>query len=128
MNRSAKWGLIVAVTLILLFALSWLIDQCPAGDDNAVRFGILTILPPLVAIALAFITKETILSLFLGVFVGEYMVCADGLKPGYLFHGRSMECGYCSPMSAYWRCNPIGNKDGWCKGIGGCIIQICEYS
>jgi len=80
MNRSAKWGLIVAVTLILLFALSWLIDQCPAGDDNAVRFGILTILPPLVAIALAFITKETILSLFLGVFVGEYMVCADGLN------------------------------------------------
>lgn len=80
MNRSAKWGLIVAVTLILLFALSWLIDQCPAVDDNAVRFGILTILPPLVAIALAFITKETILSLFLGVFVGEYMVCADGLN------------------------------------------------
>ena len=80
MNRSAKWGLIVAVTLILLFALSWLIDQCPAGDDNAVRFGILTILPPLVAIALAFITKETILSLFLGVFVGEYMVCANGLN------------------------------------------------
>ena len=80
MNRSAKWGLIVAVTLILLFALSWLIDQCPAGDDNAVRFGILTILPPLVAIALAFITKETILSLFLGVFVGEYMVCADGAR------------------------------------------------
>ena len=80
MNRSAKWGLVIAVTLILLFALSWIINQCPAGEDNAVRFGILTILPPLVAIALAFITKETILSLFLGVFVGEYMVCANGLN------------------------------------------------
>ncbi len=77
MNRSVKAGLIVAISLIALFVLSLLVLQSPDTGDNAVRFGILTILPPLVAIILAFVTKETILSLFLGVFVGEFMICIN---------------------------------------------------
>ena len=80
MNRNLKIGLIVAISIIALFVLSLLITNAPAGKDNAVRFGILTLLPPLVAIALAFITKETILSLFLGVFVGEFMVSVNDLN------------------------------------------------
>ena len=80
MNRNLKIGLIVAIFVIALFVLSLLITNAPAGDDNAVRFGILTLLPPLVAIALAFITKETILSLFIGVFVGEFMVSVNDLN------------------------------------------------
>ncbi len=69
MNNNMKIGIVTAVSVICLFVLSLIITQAPAGDDNAVRFGVLTLLPPLVAIALAFITKETILSLFVGVFV-----------------------------------------------------------
>lgn len=80
MNRSVKAGLIVAISLIALFVLSMLVLQGPASDDNAVRFGVLTILPPLVAIVLAFVTKETILSLFLGVFVGEFMICINNVN------------------------------------------------
>lgn len=80
MNRNLKIGLIVAISVIALFVLSLLITNAPAGEDNAVRFGILTLLPPLVAIALAFITKETILSLFIGVFVGEFMVSVNDLN------------------------------------------------
>ena len=37
-------------------------------------------MPPLVAIILAFITKETVLSLFIGVFVGEFMLCCNDLN------------------------------------------------
>ncbi|MDO5850269.1 MAG: Na+/H+ antiporter NhaC family protein [Methanobacteriaceae archaeon] len=80
MNRSVRAGLIVAISLIALFVLSMLVLQGPASDDNAVRFGVLTILPPLVAIILAFVTKETILSLFLGVFVGEFMICINNVN------------------------------------------------
>ena len=80
MERKMKIGIIVAVSLIALFALSLWISSLPANEDNAVRFGILTLLPPLVAIGLAFITKETILSLFLGVFVGEFMLCVNDLN------------------------------------------------
>ena len=73
-------GLIVAISIIALFILSLWISSTPADADNSVRFGILTLLPPLVAIALAFITKETVLSLFIGVFVGEFMLCANDLN------------------------------------------------
>ncbi len=60
-NNNMKLGLIAAVSIIALFILSLWISQTPANDDNSIRFGILTLLPPLVAIGLAFITKETIL-------------------------------------------------------------------
>ncbi|MBP3791633.1 MAG: Na+/H+ antiporter NhaC family protein [Methanobrevibacter sp.] len=80
MNEKMRLGLIAAVSIILLFVLSLWISTTPADADNSVRFGILTLLPPLVAIALAFITKETILSLFIGVFVGEFMLCANDLN------------------------------------------------
>ena len=75
-----KLGLIAAVSVIFLFVLSLWITSTPAGADNSVRFGILTLLPPLIAIALAFITKETVLSLFIGVFVGEFMLSVNDLN------------------------------------------------
>ena len=75
-----KLGLIAAVSVIFLFVLSLWITSTPAGEDNSVRFGILTLLPPLIAIALAFITKETVLSLFIGVFVGEFMLSVNDLN------------------------------------------------
>ncbi len=44
------------------------------GDGQEVNFGILTLLPPLLAIVLAFITKNVILSLFLGLYSGAFLV------------------------------------------------------
>lgn len=80
MNDKMKLGLIAAISVIALFVLSLWISSTPAGADNSVRFGILTLLPPLIAIALAFITKETILSLFIGVFVGEFMLSVNDVN------------------------------------------------
>ena len=80
MNDKMKLGLIAAISIIALFVLSLWISSTPADADNSIRFGILTLLPPLVAIALAFITKETVLSLFIGVFVGEFMLCVNDLN------------------------------------------------
>lgn len=80
MDEKMRLGIITAVSIILLFVLSLWISTLPADGDNSVRFGILTLLPPLVAIILAFITKETVLSLFIGVFVGEFMLCSTDLN------------------------------------------------
>lgn len=80
MDDKLKLGLIAAVSVILLFVLSLWISSTPANSDNSIRFGVLTLLPPLVAIVLAFITKETVLSLFIGVFVGEFMLCVNDLN------------------------------------------------
>ena len=80
MDSKMKIGLITAISIIALFVLSLWISQTPSDAENSVRFGILTLLPPLVAIALAFITKETVLSLFVGVFVGEFMLCVNDVN------------------------------------------------
>ena len=58
-------------------------DPALAGDAskgaaNAEAFGMLTLIPPLIAIALAFLSKNVVLSLFLGVFSGCFMLDLKG--------------------------------------------------
>lgn len=43
-------------------------------EQNAQLFGIVTLLPPFIAIVLAFVTKDVILSLFLGALTGTFML------------------------------------------------------
>ena len=116
-----KLGLIAAVSIIALFVLSLWISTTPADADNSVRFGILTLLPPLIAIALAFITKETILSLFIGVFVGEFMLCANDLNIISTAINAFMQMGsqIISCMADPWNAGIILQ----CLLIGG-IIQL----
>lgn len=45
---------------------------------NADKFGLLTLLPPLIAIVLAFVTKNVVLSLSLGVFSGTFLLQLQG--------------------------------------------------
>lgn len=66
------------VYLMLLLSLIPTVALFAEGDGGS-GFGILSLLPPLLAIALAFITKQVILSLFLGVFSGALMV--NGWNP-----------------------------------------------
>ncbi|WP_003541705.1 Na+/H+ antiporter NhaC family protein [Desulfotomaculum nigrificans] len=66
--------LIASVLLMLLLpAVAFAADPDPAAA-NAQKFGFLTILPPLVAIVLAFISKNVVLSLFLGVLCGTFLL------------------------------------------------------
>lgn len=45
-----------------------------AANANADKFGILTLIPPIVAITLAFVTKDVVFSLFIGIFSGTFML------------------------------------------------------
>lgn len=66
--------LIASVLLMLLLpAVAFAADPDPAAA-NAQKFGFLTVLPPLVAIVLAFISKNVVLSLFLGVLCGTFLL------------------------------------------------------
>jgi Na+/H+ antiporter NhaC len=65
----------------IFLMLTFMLLSCPAfaadgtlGADNAAYFGITTILPPLMAIGLAFVTRNVILSLFFGTFTGTFML------------------------------------------------------
>ena len=72
-------------TLVLacLAVCAFLADPASAADSskgaaNAEIFGLLTLIPPVVAIVLAFVTKNVVLSLFLGVFSGCFMLDLQG--------------------------------------------------
>ncbi|WP_425447178.1 Na+/H+ antiporter NhaC family protein [Dethiothermospora halolimnae] len=66
---------IILVLVLLMFISSTGIAVAADGvEETAERFGILTILPPLIAILLAFITKNVIISLFIGIFTGAILL------------------------------------------------------
>jgi len=75
-------------TIAALFLISFFITRAPEpkpvaeGEEEKkyARYNLLSILPPVVAIILAFITKQTVLSLFIGVLVGEFMVSVKNLN------------------------------------------------
>ncbi len=63
---------------LLIFAAVFLPALALADVEPAVRnselYGVLTLIPPVAAIVLAFITKDVILSLFLGVLSGTFLI------------------------------------------------------
>jgi len=71
LNRFITTLILVAFLPLMLFA---------DAKGNAITFGALTLLPPFVAIILAFLTRNVIFSLFMGIFVGTFMVNVSGLN------------------------------------------------
>ncbi len=66
------------LVLLLLFTLFLSIPVFAEGNEKA-DFGWISILPPLVAIVLAFVTEQVLLSLFIGIFLGSTML--NGWNP-----------------------------------------------
>ena len=68
----------VALATLMLFAMTamptFAEDVDKIAQANAHKFGIITIIPPLLAIVLAFITKNVVVSLFLGVMSGTFIL------------------------------------------------------
>lgn len=62
----------ILLSLVLLPAIVFADDALAL--QNATKFGFWTLIPPLVAIVLAFITKDVIFSLLLGVLSGTFMI------------------------------------------------------
>lgn len=62
------------VMLITFTALKALPVLASSGGEEIVDYGALCLIPPIVTIALAFITKQTIISMFLGIWVGATII------------------------------------------------------
>ena len=69
---------------LLLLAIAAPLTAAVNPSANAETFGIFTVLPPLIAIAMAFLTRNVIISLFTGVFIGSILLVLPG---GNLFSG-----------------------------------------
>ena len=68
--------LIFIMTTALTFA-----QEVDVAAQNAAKFGIWTLVPPIVAISLAFITKNVIVSLVLGIMSGGFILNIMGNNP-----------------------------------------------
>lgn len=68
--------LVFLLTFILIMSMSTVAfaSEVDPGIVNAEKFGVWTIIPPLVAIVLAFITKNVVISLFIGALAGCFML------------------------------------------------------
>ncbi len=75
-NKALGRRILVSLTLMAttILANPLVVQAQDAAEANAERLGMATLLPPILAIILAFTTKDVILSLFIGVFSGAYII------------------------------------------------------
>jgi Na+/H+ antiporter NhaC len=64
--------------ILSLFTVVGFAEEADAAAINAAKFGVLTLIPPIVAIALAFITKNVVVSLMLGILAGGFIINTTG--------------------------------------------------
>ncbi|WP_195263860.1 Na+/H+ antiporter NhaC family protein [Clostridium sp. 1001275B_160808_H3] len=72
-----KKSLKVALLTIMMILLSTSIvfaEEVDIATSNANHYGLLTLIPPVIAIVLAFLTKNVIISLFIGTLSGTFLV------------------------------------------------------
>ncbi|MBI9112822.1 Na+/H+ antiporter NhaC family protein [Maridesulfovibrio ferrireducens] len=120
-------GIFLLFTLVLLFCQPALAADSSLGPVNAARFGMLTLIPPFVAIVLAFITKNVILSLLLGVFSGAFMLESKGFNiyngfvDGFLRLSNEILMSLADPWNAgiILQCLAIGGLIALVSKMGG---------
>lgn len=119
-------GLIMIMTLMVIFLFTGtaLAVDPEVAQANADKFTFLTLLPPLIAIILAFITKNVVLSLFVGVFSGTFLLQLEGANVfGALFKGFLMIIDeVLGSLADSWNAGIILQ----CLAIGGLIALISK--
>ena len=114
-------------SFIILFCHPAFAADSSLAPINAAKFGILTLIPPLVAIVLAFITKNVVLSLLLGVFSGAFMLelkgfhIYDAFIAGFLRLSNEILTSLASPWNAgiILQCLAIGGLIALVSKMGG---------
>ena len=79
-RRNLRLFIMTTMLFIMTTVLSFAEDVDVAAE-NAAKFGIWTLIPPLVAISLAFITKNVIVSLVIGIMSGGFILNITGNNP-----------------------------------------------
>lgn len=78
MNRTNVKVILIAMVLIVLSSPLAFAAEVDTAAINAQNFKMITLIPPIVAIVLAFITKNVVVSLFLGILSGSFIINITG--------------------------------------------------
>lgn len=122
--RRRKIFIITLIAIMLMFVTTALGVDAKVAEANATKFKLWTLLPPLIAIILAFITKNVVLSLFLGVFSGTFLLGLNEYNAfGAIFHGfLNIVSQVLGSLSDPWNAGIILQ----CLTIGGLIALITK--
>lgn len=75
MKNNKNFRVFLMTILMLIMSTSVVFaSEVDAVTNNAEHYGILTLIPPIVAIILAFLTKNVIISLFIGILSGSFLI------------------------------------------------------
>ena len=116
-----------SILLLLLFSvlsLQGFAQEAAEEISNMERFGVLTLLPPVVAIVLAFISKNVVLSLFIGAMTGTIMLQLSGFNifATLLFAFMAMVDHVLGSLADSWNAGIILQ----CLTIGGLIAVVSK--
>ena len=78
-NRKNLFVFLIVAVLCMVSTAGF--AEADVAAENAATYGVATLIPPVLAIVLAFATKNVVLSLFLGVFSGTIIVQLSGNNP-----------------------------------------------
>ncbi len=120
-------GLFLLTVIFTLLCQPAFAADSSLGPANALKFGMWTLIPPLVAIVLAFITKNVVLSLLIGVFSGAFMLevgdfnIYDGFVNGFLRLSNEILTSLADPWNAgiVLQCLAIGGLIALVSKMGG---------
>ena len=72
-NRNLR---VILMTILMLVLSTTVVfaSEVDAATVNANHYGILTLIPPVIAIILAFLTKNVVISLFVGALSGCFLI------------------------------------------------------
>lgn len=80
MKRNFKRIFSLTMMIFMLSTTFVFAAEVEPAVSNADRFGLFTLIPPIVAIVLAFITKNVVISLFIGVLSGGFILNLTGFN------------------------------------------------
>ena len=77
--KKRSYKVLLLTMLIFIFSTSiTFAEEVEVVVGNSDKFGLWTLLPPLVAIILAFMTKNVVISLFIGILSGSFLISLSG--------------------------------------------------
>ncbi len=121
MNKFLKIFLMGTLLSIMFVSIGFCGDSSMA-QINANKYGMLTLIPPIVAIILAFITKNVLLSLFTGIFSGIYILLLEkhNIFSSFMFSFLKVTQEILESISSPWNAGIILQT----LTIGGLIALI----
>ncbi|MGL5749853.1 MAG: Na+/H+ antiporter NhaC family protein [Paraclostridium sp.] len=111
MNKRSFKTLVLTMILFLL-SVTGVFAEGDIALQNANQFGVITLIPPMIAILLAFSTKNVVVSLFIGILSGSFILNISG---GNIF--SALATGFLDVVSR--ALNSLA--DPWNAGI---ILQV----